>query len=59
MSAESIRDRREAQDRLEAIKEALDATMHSARPLYVPPAVGLLVALNQRGLKIVRADVGT
>lgn len=56
MSANAIRDRIEAEDRLHAIKEALDVTMQPAKPLYVPTAVELLVALNQRGLKIVRAN---
>lgn len=56
MSADAIRDRLEAEDRLQAIKEALDVTLQPAKPLYVPTAVELLIALNQRGLKIVRAS---
>ncbi len=46
----------EAEDRLHSIKEALDTLMRPAKPLYVPMAVELLLALNQRALKVVRAD---
>jgi hypothetical protein len=52
----SVADRLEAEERLKSIKDALESTMRPAKPLYVPTAVELLVALNQRGLKIVRAD---
>lgn len=56
MTTDTIRDRHEAEERLRAIKDAMDATMRPAKPLYMPLAVELLVALNARGLKIVRAD---
>jgi hypothetical protein len=50
-----MRDRQEAEERLHAIKEAMDTLLAPTRPLYTPTAVELLVALNQRGLKIVRS----
>lgn len=55
MSTDTMRDRQEAEERLHAIKEAMDTLLAPMRPLYTPIAVELLVALNQRGLKIVRA----
>lgn len=55
MSTDRVADRIEAENRLHSIKEALDVLMQPTRPLYVPTAVELLLALNQRGLKIVRA----
>lgn len=56
MSTDTICDRHEAEERLQALKDALDAVMQPAKPLYVPTAVELLVALNSRGLKVVRAN---
>lgn len=55
MSTDTIRDRHEAEERLRDLKEAIDAVMQPTKPLYVPTAVELLVALNARGLKVVRA----
>lgn len=55
MSTDTMRDRQEAEERLQSIKEAMDTVLAPMRPLYTPTAVELLVALNQRGLKIVRA----
>ena len=57
MTTDTMRDRQEAEERLNAIKEAMDTLLAPMRPLYTPTAVELLVALNQRGLKIVRAHV--
>ncbi len=56
MSTDTIRDRHEAEERLRDLKEAIDAVMQPAKPLYVPTAVELLMALNARGLKVVRAN---
>ncbi len=55
MSTDTIRDQHEAEERLRDLKEAIDAVMQPTKPLYVPTAVELLVALNARGLKVVRA----
>jgi hypothetical protein len=55
MTTDTMRDRQEAEERLHAIKEAMDTLLAPTRPLYTPTAVELLVALNQRGLKIVRS----
>lgn len=55
MSTDTIRDRHEAEERLRDLKAAINAVMQPTKPLYVPTAVELLVALNSRGLKVVRA----
>lgn len=53
---DTMRDRTEAEDRLNAIKDALHAVLAPTRPLYEPTAVELLMALKMRGLKVVRAN---
>lgn len=55
MTTDTMRDRQEAEERLQAIRDALHSLLAPTKPLYQPTAVELLVALNQRGLKIVRA----
>lgn len=56
MSTDTMRDRMEGEERLKDIRDALHAVLSPARPLYQPTAVELLMALNMRGLKVVRAD---
>lgn len=51
---DTMSDRIEAEERLNAIKDALHAVLAPTRPLYEPTAVELLMALNMRGLKVVR-----
>lgn len=55
MSTDTMRDRLEAEERLNAIRDALHAVLAPAKPVYEPTAVELLTALNVRGLKVVRA----
>lgn len=54
MTTDTMRDRLEAEDRLNAIRDALHAVLSPAKPVYQPTAVELLMALNMRGLKIVK-----
>ncbi len=53
---DTMRDRIEAEERLDAIRDALHAVLAPAKPIYQPTAVELLMALNMRGLKVVRAN---
>ena len=55
MTTDTMRDRQESEERLQSIRDALHSLLAPTKPLYQPTAVELLVALNQRGLKIVRA----
>jgi len=55
MSTDTMRDRLEAEERLNAIRDALHSVLSPAKPIYQPTAVELLMALNMRGLKVVRA----
>lgn len=54
MSTDTMRDRLEAEQRLNDIRDALHAVLLPTKPLYQPTAVELLMALNTRGLKIVK-----
>lgn len=56
MSTDTMRDRLEAEQRLNDIRDALHTVLAPTKPIYQPTAVELLMALNMRGLKVVRAD---